>query len=77
MSRDDGRWVVVGWLGSVASVVDSQGVLPVEVAHDGGDRSLLVRWGYVRYGGATMLLICFLASVGDLNMSYVIESLLA
>ena len=34
---DDGRWVVVGWLGSVASVVDSQGALPVGVAHDCGD----------------------------------------
>jgi hypothetical protein len=32
-----GRWVVVGWLGFVASVVDSQGALPVEIAHDGGD----------------------------------------
>jgi hypothetical protein len=35
VSRDDGSWVVVGWLGYVASVVDSQGALPVEVAHEG------------------------------------------
>ena len=45
MSRDDGRWVVVGWLGSVASMVDSQGDLPMEVAHDGGN--------HLWYDGAT------------------------
>lgn len=37
-------------------------------AHDGGDH-LLVSRGYFRDGGAAMMLVCFLAGIGDLNMS--------
>ena len=50
----------MGWLGSVASVVDSQGILPMKVVHDnedqlwcGGDTSKMVVWQC--YGSASLL----------------------